>query len=87
LANRIVELLGKAKEDEGFYLGTSLAALAPQLKGDQPDRGADRIVELLGKATENEASDLGRALPARTLGQPIPAVNRFFGIDTPLLDG
>ena len=64
LANRIVDLLGKATGSEAENLGSALAALAPQVKGDQAERGANRIVDLLGKATGSEAENLGSALAA-----------------------
>jgi hypothetical protein len=64
LANRIVELLAKARGDEAASLGAALAALASQLNGDQAERGGDRILELLSSATGQEACTLGSALAA-----------------------
>src|ERR1035438_9852819 len=47
---------------EAAQLASALAALAPQIKGDQADLLANRIVDLLAKASVLEAAQLGDAL-------------------------
>jgi hypothetical protein len=64
LANRILEMLGKDREDETADLDHAFAALAPQVKGDQAERLANRILEMLGKDREYEAANLNRAFAA-----------------------
>ena len=63
-ANQIIELLAKTSGPEAAYFSAELAAFAPQLNGDQAERGANRIVDLMAKASEREAGDLGEALGA-----------------------
>ena len=59
-----MELLGKADAEQAPDLGKTLAALAPYVKGNQAEFGANRIVELLGKTEEDQVGDLGEALAA-----------------------
>jgi hypothetical protein len=58
LAILIVGLLAKAPRDEALRLGGALAALAPQLKGDQAERGANYIIGLLAEATRLDIGQL-----------------------------